>query len=169
MRIGSCSGTISDSDPPSNLGLDLTDNLTSATRSMIRSMADTWSKGSIIAVARLLERGVAMETAFYNSEREQTFELPDHHHLVGSKSVVKDNRGDFCLVGGGSKEAKQQFESKTSCFVSSSIVSFIDSAISLADRNRRDRCWFSLARGATPSIAMYNDTLSLTIVTMRSK
>ena len=45
-----------------------------------------------------------METAFCNSERELTFELLDHH-LVGSKSVVKDNRGDLCLVGGGSKAA----------------------------------------------------------------
>mmetsp|Transcript_31089 Transcript_31089/g.61557 ORF Transcript_31089/g.61557 Transcript_31089/m.61557 type:complete len:204 (-) Transcript_31089:247-858(-) len=41
---------------------------------------------------------------------------------------------------------------------------------SRALRNRRDRCWFSLARGATPSTAMYTLTFGRTIwVTMRSR
>lgn len=33
------------------------------------------------------------------------------------------------------------------------------SRASLADLNRRCRCWFILARGATPSIAMYSSFL----------
>ena len=39
---------------------------------------------------------------------------------------------------------------------------------SWAERNRRERCWFILARGATPSIAIINNFLGRTILTTRS-
>mmetsp|Transcript_22405 Transcript_22405/g.52825 ORF Transcript_22405/g.52825 Transcript_22405/m.52825 type:complete len:229 (+) Transcript_22405:3925-4611(+) len=39
---------------------------------------------------------------------------------------------------------------------------------SFADRNRRERCWFILARGATPSTAKYNTFVGLTNLYNRS-
>lgn len=46
------------------------------------------------------------------------------------------------------------------------VSSLVASAISLALRKRRDRCWLSFARGATPSMAIKTDTFGLTICVM---
>jgi len=42
------------------------------------------------------------------------------------------------------------------------------SLASCAERNRRERCWFILARGATPSIAIMRSLRGRTMATTRS-
>ena len=64
-----------------------------------------------------------------------------------------------------------QFESKRSASGMASpraTISAIVVSASLAERKRRLRCWFILARGATPSMARYSTPLGRAILYRRS-
>jgi hypothetical protein len=74
--------------------------------------------------------------------------------------TFESNASDLTLSG----TLMPSFRSFSRSLSSSSSFSFA----SCAARNRRERCWFILARGATPSMAMYRSFRGRTIANSRS-